>query len=75
MKNITISVDEEVAEWARVFAARQGGSVSRIVGELLRARMLQEEGYARAMSDWMSCPPSPLKRNGGYPTRDDLHER
>ena len=38
MKSITITVDEEVARWARVWAAQQNTSVSRLVGELLRQR-------------------------------------
>ena len=33
MKNVTITLDEEVARWARVMAAEQNTSVSRLVGE------------------------------------------
>jgi plasmid stability protein len=49
MKNVTITLDEDVARWARVWAARHDTSVSRISGELLQEHMRQEEGYEAAM--------------------------
>lgn len=39
MKNITITLDEETATWARVYAAQRNMSLSRYVGEVLRERM------------------------------------
>jgi hypothetical protein len=35
MKNITITLDEETAAWARVYAAQRNMSLSRYVGEVL----------------------------------------
>jgi hypothetical protein len=75
MKNITITVDEEVARWARVWAAQRNTSLSRFVGELLRQRMIEEEGYESAMQRYRRRKPSPLKRAGRYPRRDELHAR
>ena len=75
MKNVTITLGEDVALWARVWAARNATSVSRILGELLRERMLQEEGYEAAMQQFLSVTPRVLKTAGGYPTRDEIHER
>ena len=49
MKNVTITVDEAVLEWARVEAARRGSSVSRMVGEMLAEKMRQEDAYAQAL--------------------------
>ena len=49
MKNVTITVDDGVIEWARVEAARRGSSVSRMVGEMLAEKMRQEDAYAQAM--------------------------
>ena len=43
LRNITITVDEDVARWARIEAAREDTSVSRLVGEMLRERMAEEE--------------------------------
>ncbi|MGM0578374.1 MAG: CopG family transcriptional regulator [Myxococcota bacterium] len=74
MKNVTVRVEEDVARWARIEAARRGTSVSRMVGEMLRERMLQEEDYEAAMATWRSFRPRRLSA-GPYPSRDELHER
>src|SRR6266498_1883784 len=39
MKNITITLDEETARWARIEAAHRDMSVSRLIGELLHQHM------------------------------------
>jgi plasmid stability protein len=75
MKNITITLDEQIAQWARVYAARHDTSVSHLLGELLRVRMLSEEGYDVAMRQFLSVSPRPLKRGAGYPTREQVHQR
>lgn len=75
MKNVTITLDEEVAQWARIWAAKHHTSVSRLVGEMLRRRMLEEEGYEAAMKQYLTAKPVLLKRQGKYPSRDELHER
>ncbi len=38
MKNVTISMDESTAQWARVEAAKAGKSLSRFVGDVLAER-------------------------------------
>ena len=76
MKNVTITVDEEVARWARVRAAERETSVSRLVGEMLREEMLGEERYRAAREQFFSVRPRPLRRAGRpLPTRDELHDR
>jgi plasmid stability protein len=75
MKNVTITLDEEVARWARIRAAERETSVSRLVGEMLRERMLEEESYQAAMQKYLSQKPRGLKRRGvKYPKREALHE-
>lgn len=39
LRNVTVTLEEEVAQWARIEAARQDTSVSRLLGELLKQRM------------------------------------
>ena len=51
MKNLTITVEDGVLEWARVEAAKRGSSVSRMVGEMLAEKMRHEDAYAQAMRD------------------------
>jgi hypothetical protein len=75
MKNVTISLDDETASWARLHAARQGKSVSRMVSELLHDHMRDSRQYAEAMRRYLSRPPVRLRTRGSYPRREDLHER
>ena len=76
VRNVTISLDEETALWARMEAARRDTSVSRFVGDLLRRQMLNEEEYARARRSYGRRSPVPLSHGAHrYPTRDDVHTR
>jgi predicted nucleic acid-binding protein len=43
LRNITSAVDEDVARWARIEAAKEDSSVSRLVGEMLRERITRGE--------------------------------
>ena len=52
MKNLTITVDDGVLEWARVEAARRGTSVSRMVGDFMAELMQREDAYERAYLAW-----------------------
>ena len=75
MRNLTISVDEELARWARVAAAENDMSVSRFIAELLRAKMEDDESYERAMARSTARQAVALKPTGGsYPAREELHE-
>ena len=47
--NVTVTLEEVVAQWARIEAARQDTGVSRRLGELLKERMSSQGGYERAM--------------------------
>jgi len=76
MKNITITLDEKTAAWARKHAAGLDMSLSRYVGELLGSTMRESREYERAMRQYLATPPSKLKKRGTrYPNRDELHER
>lgn len=75
MKNVTIKLEDDVANWSRVWAAEHNTSVSRILGDLLKQMKKQKTGYAKAMQQFLSVKPQPLKTSGGYPSRNDLHAR
>jgi hypothetical protein len=76
MKNVTITLDDETLALARVQAARQGLSVSRMVGDLLRERMREAREYDEAMRRYLAVAPVRLKRAGErYAARDKLHGR
>lgn len=76
MKNVTITLDEEVARWARVWAAKHDTSVSRMLGEELKRKMQTDRQYERAMRRFLARKPKKLKASGShYPSRDSLYER
>ena len=76
MKNITITLDEKTAAWARTHAAERNMSLSRYLGELLANTMRQSREYDRAMRQYLARQPVALKKPGAqYPERAELHER
>jgi hypothetical protein len=74
MKNVTVTMDDKVADWARLEAARRNTSVSRMLGELLAEKMRQDDSYERNMreaikfKDWGSA-------EGGFLTREEANSR
>jgi hypothetical protein len=76
MKNVTITVDEDVARWARIEAAKRETSVSRMVGELLAEMMRAETAYEAAQELFTSIAPVVLSdAETSYPDRSELHDR
>ncbi|WP_419925181.1 CopG family transcriptional regulator [Candidatus Poriferisocius sp.] len=76
MRNVTVSLDDETARWARIEAARRDTSLSRYVGDLLREQMTEPEAYERAQQSYLSRGPVTLRVPGQqYPTRDEVHQR
>jgi len=74
LRNVTVTLETEVARWARLEAARKETSVSRLLGGILRERMLEEEGYARAMRRALARKPF-LKTDGRYLSREEVLDR
>lgn len=75
MKNVTVTLDEETARWARLEAARRDMSVSRLLRELLKEHMIGQEAYDGSMDRYLARPARRLKERGPYPPREDLHAR
>ena len=76
LKNVTVTLDEETARWARVEAARRNTSVSRLLGEILRERMANEGVYEAARARYLGQSPGVHRRPGQrLPTREELHDR
>jgi len=78
MRNVTVSLDDAVADWSRVWAAQHQTSVSRMLGELLAEKMAEEERYAAAMEAYLAAPAMSLAEPGAdrpYPGRDEAHAR
>lgn len=76
LRNVTVTLDEETARWARLEAARRDMSVSRLLGEILRREMEGRDAYEAAMSRYLEGSGSALRnRSVPLPTRDELHDR
>jgi hypothetical protein len=76
VKNVTITLDARTAAWARVYAAKQGKSVSRLLGEMLQARMREVHDYEDAMRRYLAKKPVEFAWVGGQrPTREELNDR
>jgi hypothetical protein len=79
LKNVTISMEEDLAAWARVEAAKAGKSLSAWIAEALAAKRF---GGARkgvdasgksAMERFLAGPLYDL--GGKYPTREEMNAR
>jgi hypothetical protein len=76
VKNVTITLADDLARWARVRAAEQDKSLSRFLADLLATEMGRVATYEEAMRSYLSRKPYLLRKEGGkYPRRDELHDR
>src|SRR5687767_6342592 len=58
MRNVTITLEERVAAWARVRAAQRDQSLSRFLSELLEQQMDRHEAYEGAMHAFLAEKPT-----------------
>ena len=73
MKNVTITMEDAVAVWVRIEAAKRNSSVSRLLGEMVADKMRHNDAYERAMHEWQADTSS-FKSNGQpYPTREEIY--
>ena len=69
MKNVTVTMEDSVAEWARMEAARRNTSVSRLVGQMLAEKMRHDDAYERAMQEWRNHQRAYASDGTPYPRR------
>ena len=74
LRNITITLEESVARWARIEAATQDTSVSRFLSNILKERMKENEEYNAAKRRALARKPF-LKSDGRYLSREEVHDR
>lgn len=75
MKNITVTLDEKTAAWARIYAARRNMSLSRFLGELLHDKMRESREYENAMRQFLAVKPRNLSGGHAYPSRNEINDR
>lgn len=74
LRNITVTVEEDVARWVRLEAARQEKSVSRLLAGMLKDRMEETSSYEHAMRRALARKPF-LRTDGQYLSREEAHAR
>lgn len=68
-------MDDEVARWARVEAAKRELSLARFLGRLLREQMEADREYERAMKAFHRTKPRGGSAGRGLPSREEVHDR
>ncbi len=71
---MTVTLEEDVARWARIEAAQKEISVSRLLGEILKERMAAKDDYEKAMRRALVRKPF-LRTDGHYLSREEAHDR
>lgn len=74
LRNITITLEERIARWARIEAARRDTSVSRFLAGILKEQMGERDQYEGAMHEALGREPF-LKSDGAYLPRAAAHQR
>jgi hypothetical protein len=74
--NVTLKLDAELLKQARVLAAEQGSSISRMLADKLEELVRERAGYDRARKRALSRLRVGMDLGWTRPTsRDELHER
>ena len=73
MKNVTISLDEELARWVRCKAADEYISISKLIARMLDRERRASDSYWRAYEEWkkLDFKLDASKRM----TREEAHQR
>ncbi len=74
MRKITITLEEGLARWALAEAARKDTSVSRLVSDVIKERMIDGQQYECALREALARKPF-FKSKGPYLSRDAVHDR
>jgi hypothetical protein len=74
LKNVTVTLPEEVARWARRKAADEDLSVSRLVAKMLEREMAESDRYAAAFEEWKKLKPFDMDADHRL-SREDAHAR
>jgi hypothetical protein len=76
LKNITITISEEAALWARRKAADRNTSMSKLVGEMIEEQMrVHSADYWKAYEKWKKLKPIKGLDASKRLTREQVHER
>jgi hypothetical protein len=75
-RNVTLKVDADLLQRARVLAAEQGSSISKMLAEKVEEVVREREGYDRARKRALARLRVGMDLGWTRPgSRDELHER
>jgi len=74
-RNLTVQLDEDVIQRAKVAAAKRGTSISGLVAHKLEEIVEHDARYEQAMRRALSALAAPASRGGRRWHRSDLYER
>lgn len=74
-QNITLSLDSQLLKSARVLAAEQGTSVSKLLAAELERLVRSDHAYRQAREQALNILDQGLHLGGGRPDRSALHGR
>ena len=72
MKNVTITLSEAAAAWARIEAAKAGKSLSRYLGDILESQRAKQVTQAEALKRFLDAPDFPGVTED-RPSRENLY--
>jgi len=75
LRNITITLSEEAARWARRKAAEEDTSVSKLVGRMIEDQMRLTSEYWAAYKRFKRLKPIQGVRASERMTREEAHAR
>ena len=74
LRNITVTLEAELAKWTRIEAARKELSVSRFLALLLQKEREENDEYTTSMNRALRRKAF-LKTDGKYLPREEAHDR
>ncbi len=75
MKNVTISMADELAEWARVEAAQAGQSLSSWLADQLKRLRGGQSDLETEMAAFLATPEASMSDGGRTFVREDVYDR
>jgi len=81
MKNVTISMDDDLALETRIAAAREGKSISRFMAEAAREKLGRKRAedarnmHLEAIRRFLSGPALPIAEDGRMPSAEERNRR
>jgi SHS2 domain-containing protein len=75
LKNVTITLTEEAARWARRKAAEENTSVSKLVGQMLEEEMRRTDAYWQAFERIKRMKPISGLDAAHRLSREETHDR